>query len=161
VRFHFMLDHQLWLRMVQSAGMIYLPRQQAAARFHAGAKNLAQAPKFGEETLKVAAWMEAQPGLAERMARIRRKVWAGAYQVNGWYLVEGGRPLDALRSYARSLGYAPGFALADWKRIILAVLGALGLSRLKPVFYRWRHAYRRRAQPGIYNAQKDEKIPGK
>ena len=161
VRFHFMLDHQLWLRMVQVAGMVYLPRRQAAARFHAGAKNLAQAPKFGEETLKIAAWMEAQPGLAERMARIRRRVWAGAYQVNGWYLVEGGRPVDALRSYARSLVYAPKFALADWKRIIYAVFAALGLSRLKPVFYRWRHAIRRRTQPEIYSSQHDEGASGK
>lgn len=157
VRFHYMLDHQLWLRMVQMAGMVYLPRRQAAARFHAAAKNLAQAPKFGEETLKVAAWMEDQPGLAGRMARIRRQVWAGAYQVNGWYLVEGGRPVDALRSYARSLGYSPRFALADWKRIVYAIFAVVGLARLKPVFYRWRYAIRRRTQPGIY----DEETSGK
>jgi glycosyltransferase involved in cell wall biosynthesis len=161
VRFHYMLDHQLWLRMVQAAGMVYLPRRQASARFHAGAKNLAHAPKFGEETLKIAGWMEEQPGLAERMARIRRQVWAGAFQVNGWYLVEGGRPAAALRSYARSLGYAPKFALADWKRIIYAVFATLGLSRLKPVFYRWRQAIRRRTQPGIYAAQHDEDTLGK
>lgn len=150
VRFHFMLDHQLWLRMVQLAGMQYLPRRQARARFHAGAKNLAQAPKFGEETLKVAAWMEEQPGLADRMKTVRREVWAGAYQINGWYLVEGGRPLDALKSYARSLGYAPRYALADWKRILYAFFALLGLSRLKFVFYRWRHAIRRKTRPEIY-----------
>ena len=159
VRFHYMLDHQLWLRMVQAAGMVYLPRRQAAARFHAGAKNLAQAPKFGEETLKVAGWMEEQPGLAERMARIRRQVWAGAYRVNGWYLVEGGRPADALKSYWRSLRFDPDFALKDWKRILYALLALLGLQRLKKTYYRLRGALRRRTQPEIYAA--DSKQNGK
>ena len=157
VQFHFMLDHHLWLRMVQVAGMVYLPRVQAAARFHSGAKNLAQAPKFGQEALRLAAWMEGQPGLSERLRKQRRKMWAGAYQVNGWYLVEGGQYWPALQSYARSFWQWPGFVLRDWKRVLYAKLALLGLTRLKPLFYRLRHALRRRRQPAIYAGNSRDK----
>ncbi len=148
VHFHYMLDHHLWLRMVRRAPMVYLPRQQAAARFHPAAKNLAQAPKFGEEALQVAAWLADQPAFAPDYHR--RKVWGGAYRVNGWYQVEGDRPAAALQSYARSLVNDPAAALADWRRILYAGLALLGLTRLKGIYYALRRQIRRRTQPEIY-----------
>jgi len=150
-RFHFMLDHQLWLRMARLAPMVYLPRLQAAARFHPAAKNLAQAPKFGEEALQVAAWLAEQPEFAPYYHP--RQVWGGAYRVNGWYQVEGDRPAAALRSYARSLAHDPGTALADWRRILYAGLALLGLTRLKGVYYAARQKIRRRTQPEIYSGR--------
>ncbi len=44
--YHYLLDHELWLRMARLAGMVYIPRQLAAARFHAAAKNLSQTTKI-------------------------------------------------------------------------------------------------------------------
>jgi glycosyltransferase involved in cell wall biosynthesis len=149
IRLHCLLDHQLWLRMGRHASMVYLPRQQAMARFHAGAKNLAQAPKFGQEALQLAAWLEEQPEFANRLSR--KKIWGGAYRINGWYLVEGGRPLDALGSYARCFANDPAVALSDWRRIVYAGLAILGLSRLKSTYYRVRQAIRRRTHPEIYS----------
>jgi len=148
LRFHYMLDHHLWLRMVRLAPMVYLPRQQAAARFHPAAKNLAQAPKFGEEALLVAAWLAAQPEFGPDYHP--RKVWGGAYRVNGWYQVEGDHPAAALRSYARSFANDPGAALADWRRMLYAGLALLGLARLKGVYYAARGQIRRRTRPEIY-----------
>jgi glycosyltransferase involved in cell wall biosynthesis len=153
LRFHYMLDHHLWLRMVRLAPMVYLPRQQAAARFHPAAKNLAQAPKFGEEALQVAAWLAVQAEFAEHYHA--RKVWGGAYRVNGWYQVEGDRPAAALASYARSLINDPGAALADWRRIVYAGLSLLGFARLKGVYYAARQQIRRRTRPDIYGTGPD------
>jgi glycosyltransferase involved in cell wall biosynthesis len=149
-RFHYMLDHHLWLRIARLAPMAYLPRVQACARFHAAAKNLAHAPKFGEEALQVAAWLMEDPRFSSLARQNQRRVWGGAYRVNGWYLVEGGRPSDALRSYARSFANHPRAALADWRRIMYACLSLLGLSRLKNVYYRLRQAMRVRLHPSIY-----------
>jgi glycosyltransferase involved in cell wall biosynthesis len=154
LRFHYMLDHHLWLRMVRLAPMVYLPRLQAAARFHPAAKNLAHAPKFGEEALQVAAWLAAQPEFAPFF--ISHKVWGGAYRVNGWYQVEGDRPAAALSSYGRSLANDPAAALADWRRILYASLALLGLTRLKGVYYAARQQIRRRTRPDIYGGR-----PGK
>jgi hypothetical protein len=146
--YHFLLDHQLWLRVARLAEMVYIPRVQAAARFHAAAKNVAQAPRFGEDALRVAAWLEGRPEFASHFHR--RKVWGGAYRVNGWYLVEGGQPAAALRSYFRSFRNDPPVALADWRRIVYAGLALVGFSRLKSTYYRLRTAIRRRTQPDIY-----------
>jgi glycosyltransferase involved in cell wall biosynthesis len=152
-RMHYMLDHHLWLRMVRLAPMVYLARQQAMARYHAAAKNLVQAARFGEEGLLIAAWLEKQPEYASHLNR--RRLWGGAYRVNGWYLVEAGQPAAALRSYFHSFRNDPGAALADWRRIVYAGLSLAGLSRLKSSYYRLRQSIRRRTQPEIY--AKEEK----
>jgi glycosyltransferase involved in cell wall biosynthesis len=151
IQFHYMLDHHLWLRMARLAPMVYLARRQAAARFHPGAKNLSQAPGFGLEALRVAAWLQAQPEFAASFNR--HKVWGGAYRVNGWYLVEGGQPGAALRSYGHSLLYDPAAALKDWKRMVYAALALLGFTGLKASFYDLRQKIRRHTQPDIYADQ--------
>jgi glycosyltransferase involved in cell wall biosynthesis len=154
VRYHYVLDHHLWLRMVRLAPMVYLPRTQAAARFHPAAKNLAQASRFGEEALQVAAWLASAPEFAAHYNA--RRVWGGAYRLNGWYQVEGERPAAALRSYARSLANDPRAALTDWRRIGYAVLAWLGLARIKPGLYRLLHLIRRTKRPDIYRSKKDD-----
>ena len=146
--YHYLLDHELWLRMSRLAGMIYVPRQLAVARFHDAAKNLSQAPRFGDEALRLAAWLESQPEYADLFNR--REVWAGAYRFQGWYLVEGGQPARALQAYYRSFKLQPRVALADWSRILYALLSLAGFSRMKPVFYRLRGSLRRRMHPEIY-----------
>ena len=65
--YHYLLDHELWLRMARLAGMVYIPRQLAVARFHAAAKNLSQTSKYGGEALRLAAWLESQPEYASHL----------------------------------------------------------------------------------------------
>ncbi len=151
VNFDYLLDHQLWLRMARLAGMVYIPRQQAVARFHAAAKNLAHTSRYGEDAARVATWLESQPEYSAYFDR--RKVWAGANRINGWYLVEGSRPAEALRAYYQSFKLRPLTALADWRRILYALLSLAGLSRLKPVLYGMRSSLRRRTRPDIYASE--------
>lgn len=148
--YHLLLDHQLWLRLVQTGKMFYLPHPLAAARFHAQAKNVAQAARFGQEAYRIVDWIAAQPGLAERYARLRRKIWAGAHRINARYLLDGGQNRAALRAYGQSLSAHPPTALPEWHRMLYAVLGLLGLAQLKPLFYRWRHTLRKILNPGVY-----------
>lgn len=118
--YHFMLDHHLWLRMLQLAPMHYVPERWASARFHAAAKNVAQAEAFGRDALRIVEWIEAQPGLAEPYYRLRRRIWAGAYRMDGRYLLDGGQPGPALRAYLRSLWAYPPAALSESRRILYA-----------------------------------------
>jgi glycosyltransferase involved in cell wall biosynthesis len=138
--YHYMLDTHLWLRMAQQAPLVYLPRVMAAGRFHAEAKNLAAAPRFGEESLALVEWMGTQPGLAgvlkDRLPRVR----AGAYRMNGRYLLDGGKPWLALRSYFRSLAYHPPTALAEWHRMVYAGLCLVGMDRLRAPYLRLRRS---------------------
>ena len=118
--YHYLLDHHLWLRAAQASGMHYLPQRLAAARFHAGAKNVAQAAAFGREAFRIIAWMPTQPGLQESYRRLRRRIWAGAYRFDGRYLQDGGQPKAALAAYLRSLVSHPATALVEWRRMLYA-----------------------------------------
>ena len=134
--YHMLLDHQLWIRMARLAKMIYVPQLWAAARFHKGAKNLAQAARFGEEAYLVLDWAQTQPDLAELMTRQARRIWASAHRFNARYLLDGGQPWAALKSYWRSASLSPSIALIEWHRILFAFLSLLGLGRLKNLYMR-------------------------
>lgn len=136
--YHYMLDHHLWLRLARLAPIRHLPCLWAAARYHTGAKNVSQAPGFGREALRVLDWLRSDPAWAEVWARDRRRIEAGAYRLNARYLLDGGQPTPALRSYGRALRRDPGFTLQHWHRITYALLSLVGGRGLAGWYYRLR-----------------------
>jgi glycosyltransferase involved in cell wall biosynthesis len=147
--YHYMLDTHLWLRMAQVAPIVYIHKTLAAGRFHPQAKNLAAAPRFGDEALRIVDWMQTQPVLAARFQRISHRVWAGAYRINGRYRLDGGQYRLALKYYVKSLASYPTIALPEWHRMVYAVMCLVGLDRLKPLYYRMRHAARASSLPPL------------
>jgi glycosyltransferase involved in cell wall biosynthesis len=141
--YHLLLDHQLWLRIAELAPVLHMPKLLAAARFHEAAKNVARAADFGQEALRIVEWMSARPALRERFTRLERRIWAGAYRFKGRYLLDGGMPWPALKSYGKALGFHPPTALVEWHRMVYAVLCLLGLNRLKQPYL----ALRKRFHP--------------
>ncbi|HQN43507.1 MAG TPA: glycosyltransferase family 2 protein [Anaerolineaceae bacterium] len=134
--YHFLLDHQLWLRVVQHGEMIYLPQEQASARFHAAAKNLAQAARFGQEAYRIVDWMQTQPALAAPFAAHRAAIEAGAHRMNARYLLDGGQPGAAFKAYARGLWRHPPTVLPELHRMVFCLLSLLGLNRLGDLYRR-------------------------
>jgi hypothetical protein len=137
--YHYLLDHQLWLRMAQMAGgMRYLPETLSAARFHAESKNVALANKFGEEVFRILAWMQTQPALASVLAENRPRIQAGAERLSAFYLLDGGDASASLRAYGRALRLHPVTVLRDWKHVLSAVMSLLGLNKLGELYRRAR-----------------------
>lgn len=134
--YHFLLDHQLWLRLAKQAPIQHVTATWAAARHHAGAKNVAHAAGFGEEAFHILAWMKTQPDLAPLVASHHRRIEAGAYRLQARYLLDGGFPGDALRSYAQAFWRNPRFTLQHWHRITYAALSLLGAKGLAAWYYR-------------------------
>lgn len=133
--YHLLLDHHLWLRMARQAPPIYVPGARwAAARFHAGAKNVAQANAFGREATRIAQWLSDSPEYAGEMAKNKKRVWAGAHRLNAFYLLDGGLPGAALKAYWKGFWQHPGAVLPDWYRILYAVFSPLGLSGLRRAY---------------------------
>jgi len=149
-RFHYMLDHHLWLRMAQFAPLRYIPEVLAAARFHPQAKNVAKAPGFAHEAYELLEWMQSQPALADKLTP---RVYAGAHRFHARYMLDGGLPWQALKSYWRSLKAHPRTALVEWHRMLYAALCLLGLGRLKPLYLRLRYALQRRRKPTLYEIE--------
>ena len=123
---HFMLDHQLWLRIASRAPIQHIPLMFAAARHHPTAKNVSQAEEFSRETYDVLAWMENQPEMVDIVDKNRRKILAGAYRLSARYLLDGGFFSEALITYGRALITQPRYAMQHWHRIVYAILCLVG-----------------------------------
>lgn len=141
--YHYLLDHQLWLRMAQEGGMQYLPETLSAARFHAESKNVALAGKFGEEVFRILEWMQTQPALVPILAENRVSIRAGAERLSAFYLLDGGDALGSLRAYGRALRLHPATVLRDWKHLLAAMMALVGLNKLGEVYRRARKWLRR------------------
>ena len=124
--YHYLLDHQLWLRMALEAPIRYIPDFLAAARFHAAAKNVAMAAEFGREAFAIVDWMQSQPDLAALFEEDERSIRAGAYLLSARYLQDGGQQGRAFVHYLKSLWYHPATAWRERRRMLFA-LGSLVL----------------------------------
>jgi hypothetical protein len=127
--YHYMLDHHLWIRMARTAPIAHSPQTWSAARYHPAAKNASQAAGFSSEIMQALGWMESDPQFKSLVADHRRKILGGAYRLHARYLLDGGLPGPALRSYARALFYRPGYALQHWLRMLYAAASLIGLER--------------------------------
>lgn len=133
--YHFMLDHQLWLRMAKTAPIRHISTPWAAARHHPAAKNVAQAADFASETQRLLGWMRLQPDLAPLFSANRKMVEAGAHRLTARYLLDGGQPGPALQAYAKAFLSDPAYTLKHWRRIVFALLSLVGGRSLGNAYY--------------------------
>lgn len=138
--YHFLLDHQLWIRMASHAPMVYVPERWAAGRFHESAKNIAQAEKFGEEAFRILDWAKSDPLVSPVLGRINRQSRAGALRINARYLLDAGKAWESFKSYWQSLVTHPSTALVEWKRIVFALVSLFGFGFLQKRYNEWRKA---------------------
>ena len=132
--YHLLLDHQLWLRMACLAPMVYVHETWAAARYHAEAKNLARTAEFGREAYRLVEWMQSTPAFAEDFKRNEKRIRGGAQRLDAFYLLDGDNYAAALSAYAKAFGNVPRVVLREAHRVIFAILGLLGLGRLRGLY---------------------------
>ncbi|KAF0111856.1 MAG: putative glycosyltransferase [Chloroflexi bacterium] len=132
--YHYLLDHQLWLRLALTSGMKYIPRLWATAHYHEGCKNLAQAAEFGKEALRIVQWMEETPAFDAYFHPNQRMIRAGAERLNGFYLLEAKEYSAAFRAYWKSFLLRPATVKQEWYRMVYAFFAPLGLDGLKERF---------------------------
>ena len=135
---HALLDHQLWIKLALHGEILHVDATWAAARYHPGAKNRARAPEFGREAFQVLQWESQYSGLWPVFRRVERRARASAHRLNARYLVDGGQPWAALKAWGRAFGIHPPTALARLNLLTSAVLGLLGLGRVRQAILRRR-----------------------
>jgi hypothetical protein len=134
--YHFLLDHELWLRIARFATIRHVPELWAFARHHADAKNVAHAAGFGLEAYRILEWAQTQSDLGMIIENNRKPIWAAAHRFNARYLLDGGVAWSAIKAYGSSLRLHPATALKEWHRILFAILSVLGLRQLGNLYYR-------------------------
>ena len=135
---HYMLDHQLWLRLAYQAPVQYLPELLSAAHFHRKSKNVAKASAFGEEAYRIIAWMQNSPEFKTLYEKNKNKIWAGAHRINARYLLDGEQPWAAFKSYLQCIFADLPTALPEWYRIVFSLAATVGLGNLKRLHSGWR-----------------------
>lgn len=123
--YHYMLDHHLWLRIARYSEVKYVPQLWAAARHHAGAKNISQASGFARETRRVVDWLQSHPAFGQDVSAHARLVYGGAYRLQGRYYLDGGEMGKALRYYSQAFVLRPRFTLRHAHRILYAALALM------------------------------------
>lgn len=128
--FHYMLDHELWLRIASLGSVKHVNQLWAAARHHPGAKNVAQPAGFSQETLQLLTWIKNQPDLAESVEHDRRHILGGAYRLIARYFLDGGMGKESLKYYLRALRHWPNYTLKHSHRMGYAILLMLNIPGL-------------------------------
>ena len=136
--FHFLLDHQLWIRIAQQGEIVHTDGIWAAARYHAQAKNRAQAAEFGREAFRILDWAAREPSLKPALSRLTRRARASAHRVDARYLLDAGQSWPALKAWTRALLTHPPTALARLNLLSSAVLNLIGLGALRTAILRRR-----------------------
>ena len=134
LNFHFMLDHQLWIKLAAQGSIVHVNQTWSAARYHPLAKNRLKAAEFGREAFRILDWLETQADLAPILHRVQRRARASVYRVNARYLLDDGQSWNALKAWMRALSIHPPTALARLNLLGSAVLNLVGLSRLRQMF---------------------------
>ena len=129
--YHFLLDHHLWIRIAAQGRILHVPQTWAAARYHARAKNRAQAAAFGREAFRILESVERDSYLAPTLAKIKRRASASAHRVDARYLLDGGQPAASLAAWTRALLIHPPTALARLNLFGSALLNLIGLGSLR------------------------------
>lgn len=136
--FSLLLDHQLWIKLAALGQIDHVDETWAAARYHAGAKNLARASDFGREAFRILDWASRDPRLGRALAPVARRARASANRVDARYLLNGGQPGRALQAWIRALIIHPPTALARLNVAGAALLELLGLGTVRAAILRER-----------------------
>jgi GT2 family glycosyltransferase len=129
--YHFMLDHHLWIRIATQGRILHIPQTWSAARYHAAAKNRAQAAAFGRDAFRILDWAKTNPNLAPILSCISHRATASAYRVNARYLLDGGQPAASLAAWTRAFFIHPPTALARLNLFGSALLNLSGLGKFR------------------------------
>lgn len=127
--YHLLLDHHLWIRLAQKGKMEYVPGTWSAARYHDAAKNRRQASGFGTEAFRIVQESSADPALAGVVHALGPRMRAAAHRVSARYLLDGGRPWDALNEWVNAFGLHAPTALRRPNLLFSALLDFAGLGR--------------------------------
>ncbi|NOQ40638.1 MAG: glycosyltransferase [Anaerolineales bacterium] len=119
---HYMLDHQLWIKIASQFQVKHIPAFWAASRHHGQAKNVAFAAGFSAEILQLLTWIETEETLGALFEEDQNRIRGGAYRLSARYLLDGDFPAKAFKHYCQAIRFWPSYALIHWRRMIFALI---------------------------------------
>jgi glycosyltransferase involved in cell wall biosynthesis len=134
--YNYLMDHHLWIRMLEQARCKYVSEVWASARFHSGAKNVGMAEDFVKDAEAIKHFVEGCSDSRTLIDQNKRYVTAGRQTFSAHYWLDSGKPGKALKSYWKAFINKPGMAIKHWKRIIFSMFELIGFKFLRRWAYK-------------------------
>lgn len=99
---HFVMDHDLWLRMGFYAPMKYLPLQAGYARIHDSAKTIQAISRFADEFIRMYQKILTHPDCPSHLREKERRILHQAYVHSASFAFWGGQPERARKMLWRA-----------------------------------------------------------
>jgi glycosyltransferase involved in cell wall biosynthesis len=128
--YQLILDHDLWIRIAAQYPIRHVASTWAVERTHEQAKTIASAASFVDEAARLYAAKEQDPHYLSVFSDHRKEILAGLHVFSGKRLIDACAYPEALKHFKTAWSVKPQAVLSVWYKIIQAVGGLLGLSRL-------------------------------
>ncbi len=138
--YHLILDHELWMRLATGYPIKHVSSYWAVERTHASAKTIASASEFVEEANELIRRSTEDSIYRNIMMSHRSEILSGLHVFSGKRLIDAGSYREALKHFDEAWKYKPQAVFRVWYKVIQAIGGALGLSR---IFLKYRTSRRR------------------
>jgi glycosyltransferase involved in cell wall biosynthesis len=136
--FHMILDHSLWIRIASRHPILHVPQFWAVERTHQGAKTTAQATVFVDEAFRFIPSIEKTPVFRSLFEQHGKEIYAGLHVFAGKRLIDSGKPSKALKAFWQAFRLSPRVVSHAWYKVVQALGGTLGLSKLFLLYRRTR-----------------------
>jgi glycosyltransferase involved in cell wall biosynthesis len=130
VDYQLIFDHILWVRIASKHKILHVKDFWAVERTHKDAKTIAQSPKFVEEARRLIEGLEREESFRQVFLDGRSKIYAGFHVFAAKRLIDAGLYPQALMHFSHAFRYAPRAVLSTWYKVVQALGGCLGLSRI-------------------------------
>lgn len=140
ISYNLLLDHELWLRLVQKTSVKYIDEYWAAARDHITAKNRTQTVNFGKEASRIIeSFFKQNNKRVTQFKFYQKRIKASVICFDAQYLLSGGYNLLALKNFKKAIFLSPKIIPRYFSSIVLSILTVLGMGKLQFLFksIRW------------------------
>ena len=124
---HFVMDHDLWLRMGLIAPMEYLPMEMAALRLHSSAKTVKAMSGFASEFAFMYQNLFTNPALPMTLRQRQTEIMHTAYVHSASFCFWGGDTRSALQFLQKAWGQQPfPRRRTFWRLLAFSMFGKAG-----------------------------------
>jgi glycosyltransferase involved in cell wall biosynthesis len=139
-RYHYILDHELWIRIAARYPIVHVPSFWAVERTHIQAKTVAQAAVWVEEGRDFIERAESDPMLGPIIEDDKRSFNASFQAFAARRLIDAHRFRAAVGCLLKALSMDPAVVLRYWYKLVQAFFSWIGFHR---VFLLYRSLRRR------------------
>lgn len=119
--FHYLLDHELWIRIAKHYPIKYINSLLATSRRHPDAKNSSNASQFGKDAFRIVNLYSNDPDINFEINPYRQQMLAGAYAFDACYLIRSRQFRRGLMQYFKAVRLSRDVAGMRFREMIAAL----------------------------------------